>query len=177
MNAVLVIDRLERFGREIAGLASIASEDDARWKPREGAWSILEIVNHLADEEVDDFRTRLRLTQDDPAAPWPGIDPEGWACEREYNQRSLSESIDRFVRERGESVKWLRSLVHSGRADWKVEHLHPRHGPISAGTLLVSWAAHDALHLRQIAKRLFELAGRDGASEEFRTGYAGEWRA
>ena len=41
--------------------------------------------------------------------------------------------------------------------------------------LLTSWAAHDALHLRQIAKRLFQLAERDGG--EYNSRYAGEWRA
>jgi hypothetical protein len=51
--------------------------------------------------------------------------------------------------------------------------MHPKVGATAAGDVMASWAAHDALHLRQIAKRLWELAGRDGAP--FRTGYAGEW--
>ena len=175
LKAAAIVDRLERFGKAFSGIASVATEADARWKPPSGAWSILEIVSHLADEEVDDFRTRVRLTQEDPAAPWPGIDPEGRARERKYNERVLRESVDRFVRERAESVAWLRSLIASGKADWKVEHLHPRFGPISAGTLLISWAAHDSLHMRQIAKRLYELAGRDGGADGFKTAYAGDW--
>jgi hypothetical protein len=40
---------------------------------------------------------------------------------------------------------------------------------------MVSWAAHDMLHLRQIAKRLFQIAQRDG--DGFSTDYAGEWKA
>ncbi len=42
-----------------------------------------------------------------------------------------------------------------------------------AGTLFASWLAHDALHLRQIAKRMYELAVRDAGS--FDTKYAGDW--
>jgi hypothetical protein len=35
--------------------------------------------------------------------------------------------------------------------------------------------AHDYLHLRQIAKRMYQMAGRDAG--EYSTRYAGEWRA
>jgi hypothetical protein len=57
--------------------------------------------------------------------------------------------------------------------DWSVAYQHPKVGPIRAGDLLTGWAAHDALHLRQISKRLFQLAERDGAG--FTSRYAGEW--
>jgi hypothetical protein len=39
--------------------------------------------------------------------------------------------------------------------------------------LLASWAAHDALHLRQIARRLHGLAARDAGP--YGVAYAGEW--
>ena len=51
----------------------------------------------------------------------------------------------------------------------------PKIGPIRAGDLLASWAAHDMLHLRQIAKRKFELIQQAGG--EFTTDYAGPWGA
>jgi len=79
-----------------------------------------------------------------------------------------------FAREREASLLWLRSL---GNVDWKIAYIHPKVGPVTAGELLVSWAAHDALHVRQIAKRMFELAARDGEPEGFSTRYAGEWSA
>ncbi len=151
-------------------MVACVTPEEARFKPPTGAWSILEIINHLADEEVDDFRRRLELILRDPALPWPPIDPEGVAAARQYNQQDLDESVDRFMRQRAESVRWLRSL---GRVDWAAEHAHPTAGPISTGDLLASWAAHDALHLRQIAKRLHELAGRDAPG--FQTAYAGQW--
>lgn len=159
----------------------MVSPDDARLKPPSGAWSILEIVCHLVDEETDDFRARLELTQRDPAAPWPGIDPEGWAVRREYSKQDLDAKVRAFAEERAKSVSWLRSLREP---DWQVAHNHPRFGPIRAGDLLCAWAAHDALHIRQIAKRLYELAARDGEAlgresggKPFITRYAGEWGA
>jgi hypothetical protein len=147
------------------------SAEDARWKPADGAWSILEVVRHLGDEEVEDFRTRLRMTLGEEG-DWPGIDPEGWAVRRAYNEGDLGEAVGRFVTERRQSVEWLRGL---GAVNWATVHRHPQFGEMAAGTLLGSWAAHDALHLRQIAKRLWQMAGRDSGA--FGVMYAGEWKA
>jgi hypothetical protein len=174
MNVAVLIDRMERTPVVVRTLVSGMSRGEATYKPPSGAWSILEIVNHLADEDSDDFRARLGMILTDPAAPWPGTDPEGWAVRRKYQERDLAESISRFEKERAESLRWLRSLKD---ADWEATYLHPNHGPVKAGELMVSWPAHDALHIRQIAKRLYELAGREGAREGYSTRYAGEWGA
>src|SRR5690606_39946827 len=73
----------------------------------------------------------------------------------------LSSILDDFARERDESVRRLRALGPD--ADWSRTHTPRRPPPLSAGQLLACWAAHDALHLRQIAKRLHQLAARDAA--------------
>ena len=85
LDAVKLIDALERFGGLFPSLMNNISIDDARWKPRPEDWSILEVVRHLGDEEVDDFRARLRSTLENPATAWPQIRPEVWAVERKYN--------------------------------------------------------------------------------------------
>jgi hypothetical protein len=170
VNAAALICRLELLPAALPNLLAGVSPDDARWKPQSGAWSILEIVNHLLDEETLDFRTRIDCTLCTPQKEWPKIDPEGWARDRNYNQRDLPDSVSRFIAERGNSLQWLRWLREP---DWSRVHTHPRFGDISAGTLLASWAAHDALHLRQIAKRLYELSARDAGEHTVR--YAGEW--
>jgi hypothetical protein len=172
MNLEKLIASLERFGRILPEVVRDVPEDDSRWKPPDGAWSILEIVSHLADEEELDFRNRLGLALADPDATWPPIDPEGWAIERRYNEDQLSEAVARFTSLRKESLAWLRSLENP---DWARAHQHPQYGVFRAGDLLASWAAHDALHLRQIAKRMYQLAARDGGEHSIR--YAGEWKA
>jgi hypothetical protein len=174
--------------------------DESRRRGPTGAWSILEIVNHLADEEVDDFPRRLRLILEDPQQDWPPIDPEGWARERDYQSRDLAQSLERFERQRRESIKWLRSL-DSGKAspvareaappvggpastraaasggdgiDWSQSHTS-KFGTMAAGDMLASWLAHDMLHLRQIAKRLHELA--EIRAGGYSSAYAGPWGA
>lgn len=172
MDTERIIDRLEGFIDVLPALAGSVGTGDAGWKPDGASWSVVEIVAHLADEEVEDFRTRVRLTLADPGQPWPPIDPEGWARERNYQNRDLGPEIDRWVVERRASIVWLRSLASPA---WDNAFRHPRFGPIHAGDVLASWAAHDALHARQIAKRLWQLAKRD--SGVFNTSYAGDCSA
>lgn len=164
-----LVDRLERFAGVLPAVTSCLTDADARWKPAPEHWSVLEVCRHLLDEEREDFRVRLESTLRDPGAKWPPLELENIAERRKYNEADLAETVAAWVTERRKSVAWLRSLVSP---DWTAAYQHPR-GPIRAGDLLASWAAHDALHLRQIAKRLHELAGRDGG--EFKTGYAGAW--
>jgi hypothetical protein len=172
VNEQALIDALDRFGLALPHVVAGLSADDARWRPDDGAWSVLEVLAHLADEEVEDFRRRVRLTLEDPQAPWPPIDPPSWARERRYNDGEPAAVLRRFGDERAASVRWLRSLKDP---NWQAAYQHPRVGPIAAGEVMASWVAHDALHLRQIAKRLYQLAARDGAP--FGVDYAGTWSA
>lgn len=172
MNANALISRLELLPAALPPLLTALDEADGRWKPASGAWSILEIVNHLLDEETRDFRGRLESTLTDPTRPWPPNDPEQWARDGRYNERNLTDSVAKLVAERGNSLQWLRWLREP---DWSLAYIHPKAGPVTAGSLLASWAAHDALHLRQIAKRLYEMSVRDGGI--YSVDYAGEWKA
>ena len=170
MNLKRLIDSLERFAEILPAVVRGVTTEDARWKPADGAWSILEIVTHLADEEVEDFRTRVERTLRDPAEPWPPIDPEAWAVDRRYNEGDLAGALKRFVSERRRSVNWLRGITNP---DWSKARKHPQLGPLRAGDIFAAWVAHDALHLRQIAKRMHQMTQRDAGV--YTVHYAGRW--
>lgn len=172
MNADALINSMERFAAILPTLIDGLSDHDLRWRPDDESWSILEILCHLADEETEDFRTRLRMILMEPEKEWPKIDPEGVAVSRSYNEQSPAEALGRFLEARRVSITWLRGLDNP---NWDQTHPHPRVGPVPAGEMLISWASHDALHLRQIAKRLYQLIQRDGAP--FDSHYAGKWTA
>jgi hypothetical protein len=127
-------------------------------------------MSHLADEEVEDFRRRLDLTLHRPEVAWPRIDPQRWAVERRYNEGSLDEALARFLDRREQSLTWLGGLA---TPDWKSAHQHPRFGPISAGDLLISWLAHDHIHIRQLNRlhREYVVASMPEHSPQ----YAGKW--
>src|SRR5262245_10180812 len=110
MDPQRLIASLDRFRRMLPEVVRDVSPDEARWQPADGAWSILGVVCHLADEEEFDFGARLKLTLSDPNQPWPEIDPEGWARERRYNDGSLHKAAAGFTSLREQSLKWLRSL-------------------------------------------------------------------
>lgn len=163
------IRQLEASGRAIEALLAGVADADSRWRPAEpvNAWSILEIAAHLLDEERRDFRPRLERTLADPDREWEPIDPERWAREEGYHDRALPEVVADFARERDQSLAWLRSL---NSADWTVSHRFME-WDFSAGQILGAWAAHDVLHIRQLAKRLYQL-GCDRQGETTR--YAGD---
>jgi len=171
VNADALIDSLAGFPATLTAAMHGMADADIRWKPASNQWSILEIVRHLGDEEIDDFRRRLFLTLEHPKEAWPPIDPEYWAEQRTYNQGEIGEALQAFTRERGDSIAQLRALVSPA---WSASHHHTVMGEITAGDLLAAWTAHDMLHLRQIAKRKYQLIRRHAG--EYRTGYAGEWK-
>jgi hypothetical protein len=168
--------RLEVLRRELAqgaetiqGLVVGVSPAEARVRPSPEAWSILEVVAHLLDEEREDFRPRLDLVLHRPHETWAPIDPPAWVTARGYNDRELGATLSGFLTERERSLAWLASLT---APDWSHEY-QASFGPITAGDLAASWAAHDLLHTRQLLElrraRLLALAA------PHRTGYAGDW--
>lgn len=146
------------------------TEEQARWKPSPGKWSLLEVVNHLADEEREDFRARIDLTLHHPEEPWPPIDPARWPTERRYQERDPGASLQDFLSERARSVEWLRAL---GRVDGAIAYPHPRHGPVPVGELLVAWQAHDLIHVRQMTRLHYEYHAERSAP--YPLAYAGPW--
>lgn len=174
MNLGAMTERMARYPSVVRAAATSVSGEDARWKPTPKDWSILEVCCHLLDEEREDFRLRLRSTLEDPTRPWAPLDLTGVAEARGYNTRELGPTLEAFERERADSVAWLRGLEVAGAGvEWGTAYQHPKVGPVRAGELMVSWAAHDALHLRQISKRLYQMALRDAPGQS--AVYAGEW--
>ncbi len=166
----LAAERLGRSSTLVISLYDHLPEELLRWKPAPERWSLLEIVNHLADEEVLDFRTRIERTLRDPSEAWPSISPQDWVLERKYNERDPAASLDRFLEERKKSLAWLRT---QRSAAWSNVYVHPKAGPLSARMLLANWIAHDFLHARQMLRLHHERLALLAAPESL--DYAGPW--
>jgi hypothetical protein len=169
MDYDYLIRQLSQNARRIEALVRDIPVDEARWKPSPESWSILEVVNHLLDEERGDFRVRLDIILHHPDRQPPSIDPEGWVTERQYNQRDLDESLQGFLDERQKSLEWLESLV---APDWDGEYSMP-FGSIRAGDMLAAWVTHDQLHMRQIVE--IQRANVEVKARPYSLEYAGEW--
>ena len=154
----------------IRALVEDVSDEQARWKPDAESWSILEVVNHLYDEEREDFRPRLDYLLHRPDEQAPPIDPQGWVTARQYNQRDPAESLDNFLAERQRSLDWLRGL---GAPDFAAEVIMPSGAVYHPGDMAAAWVAHDILHLRQLVELHWAWSQR--AVVPFSGDYAGAW--
>ena len=164
-----MIIQLDVQGQAILILMRGLTEEALRWKPTTSSWSMLEVLNHLVDEEIYDFRAHLDHILHTTNLPWPEIDPQGWVTQQQYNQRPLDESLANFESERKASIAWLKTL---SEPNWK-SSVEFSWGNLSAGDMLASWVAHDLLHLRQLIELRYQLSAK--FSQPFSVTYAGKW--
>lgn len=170
MNLEIQIAFLRRTQKILPAMVENLTDEQFRWRPTSGNWSVLEILGHMRVEETDDFRPRVQSTLADPTQVWPSYDPEGIVVAEKFNEQDPATVLADFQKERVDSLSWLATL---NQPNWDSTYQHPRIGPLRAGDLFLSWVAHDQLHVRQIAKRYFEMIGTDG--EPYKADYAGDW--
>lgn len=169
MDTNQVTHMLSNNADRIAALIAGLTAEQARWKSDPSAWSILEVLCHLLDEERLDFRLRLDYVLHRPGEHFPSNNPQSWPLEHGYLNRDLTETLQAFLEERSQSLKWLSALQN---IDWDTPYTAPW-GTITAGELLVSWPAHDILHIRQLVEVLWALTNQ--FASPYPTAYAGEW--
>lgn len=169
INLTPIIARFHANTHVVAALCADADEEQARWRPAPEAWSLLEVIGHLLDEEREDFRKRLDLTLHAPHSEWPPIEPGAWVTARAYNARSLPDVLNAWLGEREASLAWLRGLY---QPDWSITHTS-LFGTMSAGDLLTAWLAHDHLHIRQLNE--LRYAWHAAHCAPYSPAYAGDW--
>lgn len=129
-------------------LQAKSAEDFER---REGpdAWSVREIVHHLADVEVGDaMRLRQMLAHDGPLIV--AYDEELYASRLHYD-RPVDVSLLVYSSLRASNVEIARRLSD---ADWSRRGFHEEHPLYSIEILVEHSIEHDRLHLTQIQRSL-----------------------
>lgn len=161
--------QLELNSKIIHNLLINTSAKDQIWKQSPAKWCLLEIISHLNDEEMYDFKPRLsKILKKDHN--WDPIDPQGWVDSRNYMKNDFNETLEKFIEERKKSIEWLKNL---NVKDWNVKAVHPKFGGFKASQMLSNWLAHDYLHIRQILNLKYQILRKDFNSDDLR--YAGEW--
>ncbi len=131
-----------RLYRAVRGLTAA----DLAYRPRPDAWSLREVILHLADTElVHGYRLRRALAED--SAELPAYDPAAWAVGAAYDRRDLRAAISAFRALRLANLDLLRS---AGEAAFGRAGRHPRFGPLTVGQLFGHLVDHDRDHLRQL---------------------------
>ena len=132
--------------------ARTAGLDEATLRRPEapGKWSVIEVVQHLADTELAyGYRIRMILTHEQ----WPMelFDREGWARELHYADASLAGALDQLRALRAANLRLYRSL---SAAQLARVGIHAERGPESVATCIRLLAGHDLAHRRQVDRIL-----------------------
>lgn len=121
----------------------------------EGRWSIMEVVQHLADAELAyGWRIRMILAHDTPAIQ--GFDQDLWAKALDYRSVQLEEALAQLETLRRANLNLVR---RQDEAALDRVGLHDEVGPMSVRMILYILANHDRTHLRQV-ERIKQTLGR-----------------
>ena len=144
-----------RIGALIAG----RSDDNLRWTPEAGRWSIAAIVTHLADAEIV-AGYRLRMILANPGTPIQPFDQDQWASAFNYPAQDSFSSLTTFNAVRTSTLRLLDGLTGE-----QLEYygMHVERGKETVRHLIRLYAGHDLNHLHQI-ERLADQLDANGPS-------------
>jgi hypothetical protein len=126
--------------------------DELTAHPVPGKWSACEIVQHLADSEMNSaIRLRRLLAEDRPVIH--AYDQDDYARRLKYNERDIAPALEAFRSARTTTAQLLARMSDN---DWNREGWHPESGLYTAEHWLKIYAAHAHNHAAQI-RRLKEV--------------------
>ncbi len=139
----------------IAGLVKGVPRARLDRRPRPGAWSITEILAHLADTEiVQGFRLRHILGKN--GTEIQSFDQDAWAAAFSYADHDPDLSLKAYLTDRERTVKLLGSLKPE---QWDCYGMHAERGRETVTRVAQMTAGHDINHMRQIEAILEGSAG------------------
>ena len=143
----------EEVARSLEGFPEEAHAEH----PLPGKWSAREIVQHLADSEMNSaIRLRKLLTEESPQIQ--GYDQENYAARLRYNERDIAPALDALRGARATTGQLLDAMTDE---DWAREGTHSESGRYTAEDWLRIYADHAHNHAAQIT-RLRETLQKSG---------------
>lgn len=145
------IELLERFraGSDLVveALADTLPEE-IDFAPDLEAWSLRQIVAHIADCEVA-AAWRFRKLIAEPGAVLDSFDQNRWAAELGYNRRHPSDSLKLFLALRADNYDQLLQLTAVDFQKWGT---HPERGRVTLLDMLRINVEHAEKHAAQIRR-------------------------
>jgi uncharacterized damage-inducible protein DinB len=141
-----MVENVKTLPDRVAAVVAGLSQQELRWRPAEGEWSIKEVCGHLCDDsEMWRRRLALILSEDNPTLPT--YEQEELVRERAYQDADLAAVLADFRRNRQEIATLLSSLAPR---DWERAGVHPEHGPRTIRTGMELMITHTEGHLDQL---------------------------
>lgn len=149
---------LRKAPKRVRKLVDGLSKKELAWKPAANAWSVKEVLAHLADGEVV-LGARLRFTAAMDNPPLPGYDQDLFVARLGIEKVSAARLCEAFASMRELNVALLERLPQDAFAR---AGLHAERGPESIQKMVGMYAGHDRIHEQQIERILAAL----GAAHE-----------
>ena len=143
-----LIEQYKAGYEEVARSLEGFDEETLSAHPIPGKWSAREVVQHLADSEMNSaIRLRKLLTEDDPQIQ--GYDQEHYATSLRYNERPVEPALDALRAARATTGQLFDAMSD---ADWSRAGTHSESGRYTAEDWLRIYAAHAHNHAAQIRR-------------------------
>lgn len=142
-----ILDALSGTPNRVGALARGLSAAQLARRPKEGEWSMGEILNHLLVGEQDVILPRLQrmLLEEAPSFPSSATGRTGFAATPAA--RGFSEDLAAFGEVRSSTVAFLKGL---GERDWLRIGTTPTRGTLTIEAYARYLAEHDLEHLAQL---------------------------
>jgi hypothetical protein len=142
------LDVLAATAGELERAVSGLDDAVARRPEAPGKWSVVHVLQHLADSElVWAYRLRRVIAEERP--PLRGYDQDAWAERLGYAAVRVDEALELFRVVRASNLRLVRAL---GPGELARVGVHAERGEETVAQLVKLYAAHDLVHLRQIAR-------------------------
>jgi uncharacterized damage-inducible protein DinB len=140
---------------DVESIVRDLSDAQLRQPEAPGKWSLVEVVQHLADSElVWGWRLRMTLAHDRPAIT--GYDQDAWASRLRYAATPLADALDQLRVLRRIHLRIVGSLSDAERARVGV---HSERGDESVAKMMRLYAGHDLVHRRQMRRIRAAIGG------------------
>jgi hypothetical protein len=141
------ITTLERFPNELEGAIYGLNEQQLNTPYREGGWTVLQLVNHMADSHANMYmRIRLALTEDNPV-----IKPYKEAAWAELTDSKTAPVAFSLQMLRGMHTRLILLLRSLGEDELDRCFIHPEHNrTVSIVNVISLYAWHCNHHLAHI---------------------------
>jgi hypothetical protein len=139
------------LARLIAGIP----EEMLRRRPAPKKWSVVEIIAHMAEDELSSSWRYRQMIEHDGAA-LSGFDQDQWARLGDYRSWNVREALEMFRLLREANLRMLNALPPDG---WARTGVHAERGQLTVRELASHMAAHDMNHIEQIERLLTQNRG------------------
>lgn len=139
------INDITTLPRRLSDLVYPLSKAQLNTPYREGGWTVLQLIHHLADSHLNAYiRLKLALTEDNPVIKT--YDQDKWAELEDYSNK-MDDSMQLIY---GLHKRWGRLLHSLTSSQLERTFQHPESGTWTVRKLIAHYAWHSNHHLAHI---------------------------